>query len=398
MKKRIAALLLITFIIILAGGCWNRVELTELAIVLGAGVDLAEDGRILLTLQIARPGAFTAGNEGGGRGKEAASWVISAEGRTVPEAERFLAMKIPRHIYWGHCIILVLGEELARREGTGIVTNFFQREREPRENIYVLVARGRARDFLETYSSLERTSAQAAGFLERMKTGYTVQLRELAEMLVSRGIQPAVTAVEVTEAGTMPGQVPGGSPPPQKEVGVAGTAVFKQDKLIGWLDPWETRGFLWLKGEIMKGVIIVPGPEQPEKLVSIRIRRGKTKIIPEYNGEYPRFLVKIQVEGDMVEQQTRENLATPEKIKLLEEEMASEIKARAEAALDKVQGEYGVDIFGFGEAFHRKYKKEWRKLKYRWDEEFSRAEVEIAVNAQIREIGLLTRRAGIPEE
>ncbi|MCL5289823.1 MAG: Ger(x)C family spore germination C-terminal domain-containing protein, partial [Firmicutes bacterium] len=78
--------------------------------------------------------------------------------------------------------------------------------------------------------------------------------------------------------------------------------------------------------------------------------------------------------------------------------MAGEITKRAAVALKKAQRVYGVDIFGFGDAFHRKYKKDWRELKDRWDEEFARAEVNIAVEAHVREIGLLTKRASAPEE
>jgi len=100
----------------------------------------------------------------------------------------------------------------------------------------------------------------------------------------------------------------------------------------------------------------------------------------------------------MVEQQSREDLAKPEKIKALENAIAEEITKRATVALEKAQIEYGVDIFGFGDAFHRKYKKDWQELKDRWDEEFARAEVSIAVEARVREIGLLTKRASTPEK
>lgn len=100
----------------------------------------------------------------------------------------------------------------------------------------------------------------------------------------------------------------------------------------------------------------------------------------------------------MVEQQSREDLAKPEQIKALEKEIAGEIKKRAVVALEKAQGEYGVDIFGFGDVFHRRYKKEWRELKDRWDEEFALARVNIAVEAHVREIGLLTKPGSTPEE
>ncbi len=397
MGKKIAALLLIVLLTGLLGGCWSRREITEVAVVLGTGVDLAADGRIRLTVQIARPGAFAGPAEGGGGGKEPACWVISAEGTTVQDAERRLAMKIPRDIYWGHSIILVIGEEMARK-GAGVVTDFFQRDREPREIMWLMVAKGEAKDFLETYSALAKTSAQAAGFLTRMKTGYSVYLREYAEMLASKGVQPVVTAVEVKEAGVTPGPEQEKESPGLKQVELCGAAVFKEDKLIGWLDAYETRGLLWLKGEAEKGAIIVPSPGDPDKEVSIRIRRGSAKVTPEYDGEKLRFDVTIRAEGDMVEQQSSEDLAKPEKIKALEKGMAGEITKRAAIALEKAQNEYGADIFGFGEAFRRKYKKDWQELKDRWDEEFARAEVAIAVEARVREIGLLTKRASTPEK
>ncbi|MFA7466806.1 MAG: Ger(x)C family spore germination protein [Desulfotomaculaceae bacterium] len=396
MRKKIAVLLLLVFLTGLLEGCWSRREITEVAIILGTGVDWTADDRIRLTVQIAKPGAFGAGGEAGAGGKEPPAWVVWAEGKTIEEAERYLAMKVPRDIYWGHSVILVLGEEMAKK-GTGMVTNFFHRSRGPRETMWFMVTRGEARDLLETHSMLVKTSAQAAGFLTRMETSYAVQSREFAEMLASKGVQPVVTGVEVKETGKAhgPGQE---NPPVEKEVKLSGVAVFKEDKLIKWLDEHETRGLLWLKGEVKKGAVTVPSPGEPEKEVSIKIRRSSTKIVPEYDGENLWFNVMINVEGDMVEQQSREDLAKPEKIKALESAMAGEIKARAAEALEKAQREYGVDIFGFGDAFHRKYKKEWRELKNRWDEEFSRADVNIAVEAHVREIGLLTTRASTPEE
>ncbi|WP_165859289.1 Ger(x)C family spore germination protein [Desulfofundulus salinus] len=357
MVKKIAVLLLLILLTGLTGGCWSRKEITEIAIVLGTGVDWTADGRIRLTVQIARPGAFYGGGEAGSRAREPASWVVSAEGKTVEEAERYLAMKVPREIYWGHSIILILGEEMAKK-GTRMVTNFFQRNGQPRENMWVMVAKGEAKDLLETYSNLEKTSAQAAGFLHRMRTGKSVQVREFAEMLASKGVQPVVTAVEEKEAGITPEQGQDKKSPAHKQVEISGVAVFKEDRLIGWLDAYETRGLLWLKGEAVKGVITVPSPGEPDKEVSIQIRRGSTKVRPEYDGKHLRLDVLVRVEGDMVEQQSLEDLAKPEKIKALESEMAEEVKKRAAAALEKAQWEYGVDIFGFGDAFHRKYKKE----------------------------------------
>lgn len=81
--------------------------------------------------------------------------------------------------------------------------SFFNRDRQPRENMWVMVAKGEAKDILETYSALEKTSAQTVGFLTRIKTGYAVRNYELSQMWASRGVQPAVSAVEVKDAGVI---------------------------------------------------------------------------------------------------------------------------------------------------------------------------------------------------
>lgn len=80
MPRKIIVLTLLVAVI-LTGGCWDRRELNELAIVLGAGVDRLPDGRIQLTLQLARPSAF-GGGEGGANVSmnQNIAWVVSGTG------------------------------------------------------------------------------------------------------------------------------------------------------------------------------------------------------------------------------------------------------------------------------------------------------------------------------
>ena len=63
-KKKAAALFLFLVLAGLAGGCWSRREINETAHILGTGIDLAEDGRIRLTVQIVRPAPFAGGGGG----------------------------------------------------------------------------------------------------------------------------------------------------------------------------------------------------------------------------------------------------------------------------------------------------------------------------------------------
>ena len=398
MLKKIALLLLL-FLASFLTGCWNRTEITDMAVVLGTGVDWTQDGRLSLTIQIAKSRAFAGVEAAGGR-EEAANWVVTAEGKTIEEAAGNLAAKVPRKVFWDHCMILIVGEEMARK-GMNLIIDFFLRSREPRETMWLIVAEGEAKDFLETYANLEKSSAQAMGSLNKIKTGYSVRLWEFAEMLANKGIQPVAPRVEVKkEAGITPGPGQGQETrlPAHKQVGIYGVGVFKGEKLIGWLDDYATSGLIWLKGESLKGAVVVPDPGEPDKGVSIAIRRNSLRVVPEYDGKNLRFYVKVKIEGDMVEQQSRGDLAKKEMIKVLEKELAEEIKKRASAALEKAQKEYVADIFGFGEVFRRKYKKAWQELQDGWNTALAGAEVNLEIEANVREVGLLSKGAAAPEE
>lgn len=45
-------------------------------------------------------------------------------------------------------------------------------------------------------------------------------------------------------------------------------------------------------------------------------------------------------------------------------------------------------IFGFGDAVHRKYPKEWKTLQTKWRDVFPTINVEIKVDARLRDTGL----------
>ena len=395
MKKLLACLTLFVVLSGLLSGCWSRKELGELAIVLGAAVDRAPDNQVRLTLQLARPRSFAGGGETRGGGAEATTWVVSETGRTVQDAERKLAGRISRRIYWAHSGIVVFGEEAARH-GMQYYTNFFYRAHHPRETTWVLVAKGEAKDILETSSELEYSSAQDIGFQARGKTVFPVNLKEMVIMRATPGTNITLPRVEVVDSGVIQG--PGKEKPAgHKGVALTGTAVFSKVYLLGWLDESETRGLLWLKGKMLAGIITIPSLTDSDKEMSIEIIRGQTEVEPQYDGDSVWFNVDIVVEGDLLEQQSAENFLEREVRKAIEEEIAREVEEKARLALEKAQREYGVDIFDFGVAFHRKYPGEWKELKDRWDEVFSAAEVNITVEAYLRRSGLQGKRTALEE-
>ncbi|MFA7467475.1 MAG: Ger(x)C family spore germination protein [Desulfotomaculaceae bacterium] len=404
MIKKTLCLLLILCLLLPLGGCWSRQELGDLAIVLAAGLDSAPDGKIMLTVQLARPSAFG----GGDNGQRAAGpqqnnvWVVSQTGDTVYDAQRYLEAKVSRELYWGHTMLLVLGEQMAR-ESIRKALNFFSRAPDTRETIWVLVSRGAASEVLNSHSQLENTSAQGVGAMVRSGVGVPVMVKDLSMMLASKGTNPVLPRIELTASGTPQGpgmkeNIPQAQTGPSHgththaELTITGTGVFNDDRLVGWLGMMESRGMLWLRDEIEKGEITIPSLTEPGKHLSIRIDRGTTEVEPYYDGQNIWFDVKMRMDGELWEQQSMEKITEPQIFAALEKSLALRIEEKSRAVLEKTQQVFGVDIFGFGDAWHRKYPNEWPALKDRWDEEFKTADVHITVEAKIRRTGLTTNR------
>ena len=76
-------------------------------------------------------------------------------------------------------------------------------------------------------------------------------------MLVTEGVEPIAAEMELVSSSLMSGEDSKGLSPLNLEtnLSVKGSAIFKKDKLIGWMNDVETRGVLWLRNE-MKTVFL----------------------------------------------------------------------------------------------------------------------------------------------
>ncbi len=67
MKRRKWILILCTMVsLMFVSGCWDKRELTDLAVISAIGIDRTETGKYVLHLQIINPGNVAGGLQGGG--------------------------------------------------------------------------------------------------------------------------------------------------------------------------------------------------------------------------------------------------------------------------------------------------------------------------------------------
>ncbi|WP_242832468.1 Ger(x)C family spore germination protein [Desulfosporosinus orientis] len=385
-------ILMIITLIISMTGCWNRRELPSLAIVLGLGLDKGEGkDKLDLTTQIVKTAELKTsspeeGGSGGGSNGAGAYWNVKNSGDSVFKIIRDYTHKSSRKLYWPHNQVLIFGRSLAE-EGISEYLDFFQRDQEARSEVFILVAEDKAGDIFDVKPKLEKVpsinisdliDAQAATSQSSITRLYQFVIR-----LMSKTTAPIAPIIRIEGQGD------------NRVLVVSGTAIFKDDKMIGEMDKKETRGLLWVIDKVKSGIIDINCPDSEDK-VSLEIIRSKGKITSKITDDKPHITVEIKEEGNIGSQACAENLASPDAVERLEEQESEAIKEEIEATLDKAK-KLNADIFGFGDILHQRHPKEWQEMKDDWDDIFPNLDVEILVEAKIRRSGSLEQPAA-PEK
>lgn len=388
--KGILLLLSAFMSILVLSGCWDRVEVNDLAIVTGAAVDKNEDNQIELTIQIFIPKLLSSGGgQSGGSGGRNITTTISQVGRNLADAMSKLQGKIPREIFWGQCKVFIFGKEIAE-QGIQEQIDFLLRHPQPRERTYVYVSEVKPKTILEIMPNIERYTAEVLREITKFRIGMQITLQDVDEMLTGVAQAAALPYVKIKTEQLSEGK-------PLKYVHVHGTAVFHKDQMIGTLTEAETRGILWLRDEI-KGYTVSVKVEDEEGLVSLNPVSARVNLTPQIIGGEWKMNVNVDTEGAIVQNETNLDFGDPKMLKKVESAYRKSIENRIQEALQKVQHEQHADIVGFSKEFYRKYPKEWKTVENRWDEQFSEVDVNINVNAHIRREGSINKPGALPQD
>ncbi|WP_258358511.1 Ger(x)C family spore germination protein [Moorella sulfitireducens] len=399
-------------------GCWSRHEIEDLAIISAVALDAAPGDRVRLSVYVIIPRAVAGGPSmgGGGGGEPArAGEVISTTGSDFIQAARRLEEMVPRRLLWSQNRVLILGEELA---GRGLsYLDFFTRGRQMRLTTPVLITRGEGRKVLELPPGVELTTGTILTGILRNRTTFKIELKDLLVMWEAPGDNPVLPQVVMTptpeleskevksggDTGGQEGSQKGGEEKkPPEAVAIRGAGAFRDDRLAGWLDEEEAKGLIWLRGEVEEGVITVElparGGDKDDGQASVIFHRAGTQVKPMIEGNRLIFNVEIGGKCELAEALMNLDPDRPEDLLAIQEAVNRAVEERVLAAVRKAQQELQADIFGLGEVLHRSKPRYWHQVQEHWNEEFSRAQIQVKINLQLTRLGMTNRTSGKSRE
>jgi spore germination protein KC len=384
-------LVLITIILIpILTGCWNRRELNELALVVAMSIDKSGN-QYSISTQVVDPGEVSVSARGGGR---APVTTYDEKGIHLFEAVRRMTTVSPRKLYWSHLQMLVISEDVAK-DGLNNILDFFTRDNEFRKDFYIVVSKDiQAKEILRNLTSIEKIPAhKMRSSLETSERAWAptvaIQLDELISALTSDGINPILTGISIHGNGPKGESVENVQRiEPFARLKYKNIAIFKKDKLIGWFNEKESKGYNYIMNNVHSTVGHIPCEKKGELVVEII--RSKTKIKGKVVNGKPKIDITVSSEANIGEVACHVDLTKPDTITQLEKNTNKVDIDILTNSVNKAK-KLGVDVFGFGEVIHRADPKAWKNLKNNWDQEFVQIPVTVHSNFKIRRTGAVNQ-------
>jgi spore germination protein KC len=391
MLKRILIFSLLILFLLNSIGCWNRVEPEKYAWLTWVAFDRATEGKIQVTLAVSPP---LSPIPTGAAPPEKLLIVSSSIGDTLFDAVREINSHMPKRLFWPYLQAIIISEDLARAGVDQHLDTMFRNIR-TRTNAWVFITKGSTNSIFKIDPQIEKNPTTLISSLVHSERGFLGKSRVIRDKdfhseLGEPGVDPVVSVLGIWDTHENKLLAPGAKVPEKSELALDGSAVFRGDKLVGWLSPEESQAFLFMKGEMKSGLIVVPHPDNPQNKAGIEIFSSSAKLKAEIVGDQIKAHVTIKIKGNLGDQwlnkpgqKAEKPNEQPEFYLKLGEALENIIKSNAEELVAKSQTEFNSDILGIGNYLWYRYPNDWEQIQSNWLDYYQKVAIEVKVKADI---------------
>lgn len=380
---------LIIFLLFGLTGCSNYTELNEIAIVLGLGIDYIPEKDVYeITYQVVNPSENAARGTGSG-GTPVVNY--QSRGKTLSEAAGNASNIFPRKNIYSHIQLVLISEQLAKKESLNFIFDVFERDAGVRVNVPVLITRNAdIKTTMDILSSVDKIPVRT--LVGKVKNASKVlgeygeiKIYDIIENLTNAGSEPTISGISIT-GNPKTGASKKNIESMQKTfVFLNGIAVFRKGKLVGWIDGKKQKSLQIIKNNIQISSLRIHCDEKRYNNLLVNHLKSKSKV----DMQNSQAVITIQVNGfgTLSELLCNKDISKREVIKEYERRSERELEKEIKDGIIVAQ-KLESDVFGFGEILRDTHPKKWRKSKQQWNKLFSQAKVHIQVNLNIEGTGM----------
>lgn len=380
MKK---ILITLSFIFICCG-CYNYKELNDLAITSAIGIDKSDNG-YKVTAQV-----VNTQKEGTDNNSSSDPKIIIYEhtSKTVQEAVRYMVLESPKRLYPNHMQVIIISEDVAK-DGILESLDLFFRDSELQKNFYVLISKDvSANQILKTLTPADSiVSSNIKKSLESDSSYLGITELVTYDELINTYLNPnkEISLPSVTLKGKMKGSDKIDNieqSDSSTKVVLSQMAIFKDDKMIGYLDDKQSIALSFIKGKINNTIIKY---KCNGGYVVVETTNSKSSINVDNKGN---FRIKISGDAAINEVSCDINLENDNSISKINKQVNKEIKKNVNNTIKYVKNNYNSDIFNFLDILYKNQYSLYKKISNDWyKDKFKDSKIDIDVDIKVVEKG-----------
>ena len=344
---------------LLLTGCWGVAPMEKTGLVALMGIDMASGNRYRVTVAVINPLGLptpTGGTAGG-----TPELLRSAVASTTAEAVRRLSATTYLNLDFTHVKGIVVSEQVARM-GLAAPLEFMARSPQFLETSWLYVAHGESAatilsDSQQMTPDAGEVLAGTTAWAQHLFPGYADRLFTFLNQMQTVGDEPATAGVGVD---TSQGKGP------TLAFRLTGTAMFRADRLVGWLDESQTFGWLVATGRAKQQTFVAPASDGGAFTLQLLGVRRRIRITHGASGPQAEIRVDVKVAVVATERAPADFWASPAASQVVRASAVEVLTTDIRAALQVAQSA-GADIFSLGEYVRVQDPADWYRMRGRWN-------------------------------
>ncbi|MCL1913663.1 MAG: Ger(x)C family spore germination protein [Eubacteriaceae bacterium] len=361
--KKLAAIVLAVAMAVLCSSCWNYIEISKLAVIMGFSVDKPEsEGVYNVGVQIVVAHVLAS------EGTTEAYMMEQADGFGMQNAFFNIRRKTGKMLFAKNNQIIIISEEVAR-EGIVPVIDFFVRGVDGRLGELLAISKGSsAFDLLALPYSTEKFPALHINkTLQRQDFNADIKetsVLDFANACLSNTNCPIVPVLSKSDDSCAE---------------YVESAVFKDGKMVGTISTEETLMLNMCQAKIATTsmIVFVDGD-----YFNLDVNSTVLKSHYDKNGDSYAAKYEIIVEYTIIDTNSTRNLSEPQIIEQISTALNDKLQGIFEALVSRSK-EFNSDFFGIGEEIYNRYPKASKHTLDNWNTEYGKVPISatFAINA-----------------
>lgn len=363
--SKISKLIILVVILFTVCGCNNYQEINNYAIVSGISIDQDDKD----------PSKYQVGVQIMNAKKEEESETslitfYKSSGDTLYEALSKIMLDSPKELYLGHNEIVVIGDELLRKENPINYLDYFMRDAEVEKDSLLMIAKDDpAYDVLKIITPLETIPTRNIKSTISVANNFSgtiamITLDDFLADLINDGREPVLPSITITgkvKEGENMDNISESDPSTKLKFNTLG--YFKNNKLAGYMTSEESVGYIFLGNIPKENFINVKCDDK--NYASIRVTKSEAKEELSFVNGKPKVNVNINVRAKLLEYNCKADFVKDDNaVKKLEKNAANKINKLVKKTTDKLYHEEKSDALKYGAKFFQQKHKELKKYGY----------------------------------